>query len=249
MSSVDELINAAFRESNIIPVGSSATEDERTEALQVLNRAVGASVGLVIGETLHDWRVPYDQTTSPVHANPPMLPGTGENAVAKEWPNNPPENSRVVWDGTDQSVFFPSRPCAGSQMALVLPVSAAGTIVLEGNGNAIEGSGSYSVSAADYTEELKWIYRPDLASWQPLKTVSLTDESPLPPDLDELLILSLAVRLAPRFGKKISVEAAGVYAEAQKSARTRYRQSAPAVGTPVISNTEQSFGSSIGWMV
>jgi hypothetical protein len=243
MTLASDIVTAAFREGNIIPVGRAPSGGEQVEGLQLLNRFMLSVYGLVLGEYLSDWQVPYVQRVGDVAAYPPYLPGGQRPLIV---PNNqyPGQNSRIVWDGTEQTVYFPETPGDGARMAFVKASGAGasgppGVLTLNGNGRTIEGSNIYVASSAARA----WIYRADLAGWLAMVPLLLTDTVPFPEELDDVWIVSTFIRLAPRYGKAVSAETAMTQKRLMATLKTRYTQTEviDGGGTELTGGT-QSYG-------
>src|SRR5579864_8645241 len=129
MTLASAIIQSAYREGNLIPVGTSPTTAESTEALERLNRYVQGVYGDMLGENMMDWDAPAPQRTAPVASNYPQAPyptdtlfGFGNPLSADPngniWPF-PPANSRIVFGGVTPTVYFPEAPLDGARMAIV----------------------------------------------------------------------------------------------------------------------------------
>lgn len=244
MTTAAALIQDGFREGNLIPIGTEPTDDEKAEALRALNRLVEGFIGYCIGENLVDWPVPFVQRTGSVAANPPLLPGSVGDAICH---NNayPAANTRIVWDGTDQTIYFPEAPDDGARMAIVKAGSGTGTLTIDGNGRLIEGGASYSSSTADRRH---WIYRADLADWKHLTELAETDEFPFPSKFDDFWICSLSMRLSSRYGKKPGADTVETYRRMKSAITAHYSQSAPGTSGGVqLKPSAQSYDAENWW--
>jgi hypothetical protein len=241
MTTARALITAAFREGNLIPIGTTPNSDELSEALPRLNRYVRGVFGYEMGEELRDWPVPQPQRTAPIAANFPQAPyPTSVDASLLSFPlagdpslsitPYPPKNSRIVWGGkNDMRVFFPEQPDDGSRMSVVAGAGADATkvLTLDGNGRLIENAPEQVQPTPVVPRE--WLYRADLGNWLRVQDMAIDDECPFPPEHDDLWICLLAIRLAPRYNKTIAAETQAIAAAAMKRLKTRYRQSADTV--------------------
>ena len=250
MTAVSSIITTAFREGNITPIGSQPSGAEQTEAVDLLNRLIRSVFGSFAGSPLMDWELPRCQTTNRrVPSNAPLLPGSRRDTTYQLDPRFPPCNARVVWDGTDQTLYFPALPMDGARIAVVANDPAAtGTMTLDGNGRGLETS-TGSLTASD--TPMVWVYRADLARWLQLREVGVGDELPFPGEFDDLWVTGLFIRLAPRFGKQVSPESAQEFLRMKKLFQTQYHQTAPELsGADQLVNTNQSYptGYSSGWM-
>lgn len=244
MTIASALVSQAFREGNLIPIGTAPNAAEAAEGLVLLNNYIFSVFGYEMGEELTDWQVPAPQRTSPVAANYPQLPfptDIGGNIFPLPFgPTTsqaiypfPPPNSRIVFGGwavvgPGFKVYFPEQPNDGARMALIQGSGAgdmgvAGSqIVLDGNGRTIE-----TANTKTYTDPVAaraWLYRADLGDWKAVLPLAAGDDCPFPPELDDLWITRVSMRLAPRFGKPVMSETQATSIMMMKTLKTRYRQ-------------------------
>lgn len=129
MTTATSIIQAGYREGNLIPPGKQPTTDEQTEALAALQRIVDGIMGFELGESLNDWLVPNPQRTAPVAAKWPQGPfnslddpapwaAPGPTSSPNVWPY-PPTNRRIVFGSVTNTVYFPESPLNGSRMGIV----------------------------------------------------------------------------------------------------------------------------------
>lgn len=246
MTAVQTIIQQAYREGNLIPVGTDPTAAELAEGLGRLNPLMKACFGTGLGEQLADWLSPQPQRTAPVAANFPQ--GQLADDLDSTQTPYPPKNSRILWNGTTQTIYFPEAPCDGSRMGLVQvsglwngdPDTPQNTLILAGNGRMIEAAAT--VVYANTGVAAEWFYRADLGAWVQFSAVAATDEMQFPTDLDDLWILLLAMRLAGRYGKALSKETIAALKAAQAGGRQMYTQHQDTVfGARQIPNTWQSY--------
>lgn len=249
MTIASVLIQAAYRENNLIPAGSNPTSAEQTEALALLNSLTNGMFGNEMGEELTDWLAPAPQRTASVAANFPQLPypqsldgnllsnpaATGLSAQMFPFP---PKNSRIVFGGVTTTVWFPESPDDGSRMALAQGSGAGDSgapgqaITLDGNGRTIETSNTKVY--ADPVTARNWLYRADLADWKAVVDLLIGDDCLFHKDFDDFWITSLNIRLSPRFGKVASDETKAINARMLSKFKARYRQA----GTTVYNSSD-----------
>lgn len=250
MTTALSLITSALREGNLIPVGTTPTSAEQTEGLERLNSLITSTFGTLMGEGLSDWVVPQPQRTASVAANYPQLP-LAQNAPASIT-RYPPNNSRLIWGGVTGTIYFPEAPNDGSRMALVQGsgLGSGGAsdaiLTLNGNGRLIGGAGTATVlNPAPATQ---WFYRADTGNWLVVADMALTSSCPFPPELDDLWICLLAMRLAPRYGKTTAPETVNTMKDMKRVFRTRYQQhQVSTYKGEEIPQSMQGFGSAYGW--
>lgn len=267
MTTALSIILDGFREGNLIPVGQSPTAAEQTEALRRLNRFIAGVFGEEMGENLADWPVPLPQRTAPVAANFPQLPyplgldgnllgGPTYSTVASAFAFYPPKNSRLVFGGVTNTVYFPEQPDDGSRMAIVQGSGAGDggavgqVLTLNGNGRTIETANTKTFTfASPAAAPVQWLYRADLGDWVKISfALALTDDIGFPFDLDDLWVCMLAIRLAPAYTKTTAPETSATAMKMLKKLKARYRQA----GTTIyksgdIPNSFQSYAGSRPW--
>lgn len=264
MTTAASIIQAAYREGNLIPVGKNPTDDESTEALAAYNRLVVGILGYKMGENLADWLVPQPQRTSPVSSNYPQFPSFPTYQSSAVF-TNPPNNRRIVWGGTDQTVYFPQKPNDGAQLALV-QASGAGdgsntgdTLIFDGNGYFIEDPADNTFktqvtfefnSGAGNTPlaPQRWFFRADLAQWVLVLGIEEMDQHPYPFEFDDFFICALSKRLAPRYNKIVAQETINTALQTESAFLARYRQPTDTVyGSDQIPRSYQSYIAGQWW--
>lgn len=262
MTTATLLIQAMYREGNLIAVGGSPTATEQTEALALLNRLVNGIFGFEMGENLADWLFPVPQRTAPVAANYPQLPISSFQALpycSTFLSPYPPRNSRVVWGGVTGTLYFPEAPEPGSRMAVVQGSGAGDSgapgqiLTLNGNGRTIQDPGDKAlkntVALTDPITAAQWIYRDDLGQWMLCQDMAIGDDCPFPKEFDDFFICAGLKRLAPRYGKLTARETIETAKTKLAALKARYRQSAPTVyGSQDFPRTGQSYLTGSWWL-
>jgi hypothetical protein len=256
------IIERAYREAAIKALGDGLSSLEYAEGLERLNGFISSLFGGEIGQVLADWQVPGNLRTANAPSNSVALPYpqnlsvSGQPFSPQETPNNnyvfyPPANVRLVWGGQQVAeVFLPEYPSDGARIEIVNAGSPAALTVL-GNGRRI--SGGASLTFAPGAAPLTLFYRADLADWLPVQPLALTDDHPLAPEFDELLVAGTAIRLtaldeiSPQSGTMF------IYERLLKRCQQRYFQ--PGIQAPngdSLRPTEQLYRRGWvgpGWMV
>lgn len=267
MTLASAIIQSAFREGNLIPVGKSPTTDQETEALDKLNRLVRGILGYKMGENLSDWLVPQPQRTSPVSSDYPQFPSYPlyqSSAVFQ----NPPNNQRIVYGGTVQTVYFPQKPNPGGQMALVQATGGGDSgitgdiLTLNGNGYFIQDPAdglfkktvTFAFSTVTPFAPRRWFYRDDLAQWVLVTDLTTgggsayTDALPYPGEFDDFFVCALNKRLAPSYNKIVAQETVQTALQTESAFLARYRQPTNSVyGSDNFPRSYQSYISGQWW--
>lgn len=247
MLTVNDLITRAYRDYNLIPIGTTPTEAEVTETLAVYQSLVDSWFGGPIGILFRDW----EAVPSPTSPNPSRYPFFPETPYVNPvvWPN-PPPNVRIVANLTGPStIYFPPTPGDGARMALVNVGQdfAAAPLTLQGNGRLIEGATSKTYDT-NPTGTVIWFYRAELGNW--LLTTPFTTDSVLPfsSQFDDFQIAALAIRRSGAYGKAIPESTVKAYEDGLRLLKARYWQPQPenVIDGAWRYNTYQSFGGVIG---
>lgn len=265
------VITAAYREGNIIPIGTTPSVNQVNETLPALSRLIRGILGYKMGENLADWLVPQPQRTAPVSANFPQFPsqpdglaGSDASFSSSVFPY-PPNNKRIIWGGTNQKVYFPQKPNAGAQMALVQSSGAGDggltgdTLTLDGNGRTIQGALTQTFSfnsGAGNTPfaPVRWFFRDDLGDWVLVADPTAgngsasTDFLPYPEEFDDFFICALFKRIAPGYSKIVTKETIERALEMESAFLARYRQPTVTVyGSDNFPRSYQSYLSGTWW--
>lgn len=216
MATISEIITEAYREGNLIAVGTTETEAEQAEGLKLLNRLISSLYGYEAGELLNPWNVGRNN----VEYGGTYFEGFEDWFV--------PVNSRLMLnlEGSRTLRLHPA-PDNGARLS-VIDVSKNledNPLTLEGNGRLIEGFPTITLNEDGYSGE--WFYRDDLATWMKLSDLTLTDPSPFPSEYDDMLSIGLAIRLAPRHGFTVSQESLSTFNRLTKTFKSQYKQIIP----------------------
>ncbi|NJL70945.1 MAG: hypothetical protein HC888_04670 [Candidatus Competibacteraceae bacterium] len=220
MTTAQAIVDQAFREGQLVPVGASPTTDERTEGLGRLNAFIKSLIGFDLGELTVEWQVP-PRSTSPVSARYPLEP-VDEKLPDDVWPYPPPNVTLSTKISSATTIYLDQSPCDGARVRLADAGSSA-NLTINANGRTIEAAATITVTpASDAPRE--WIYRKDKSDWVRLSTLSLDDTVPFPEMFDDLLITGLAIRLAPRNGQATSKDTYITYNAMLRKFKAHYKQ-------------------------
>lgn len=212
MTQASSIITDAYRESNLIALGTTPTTAEQTEALRRLNNILSALFDHEIGCKFSDLAV-------------------GTTAEQLELPlytesNRPAANTRLVIRSSQaETIYLPATPKDGNRIAVVDPLNLLSTynVTLDGNGRAIESAASVVLSTNGVSKQ--WMYRADTGNWLPITSLADVDaEMPLPSLFDDYFIGALAVRLNPRYGRETDPTTMAIRQDLLRKMRARYQQ-------------------------
>jgi hypothetical protein len=207
MTLVSDIIQQAYRESNLIPLGASPSSAQSTEALNRLNPLIMASIGTAAGDEFQDinYGGDYDQSD-----------------VIDEWV---PDNARLLLNLTAAvTLQLDPEPYEGQRLAIADVGSNLATynLILDGNGRNVEGAATLTLSTDDLTRQ--WMYRGDTGNWVRIAPLETSDEMPFPVDFDDFFVITLAARINPRYGQELSAESIDALRGARSRLRARYRR-------------------------
>lgn len=218
MTTVSSIINSALRETNLIPLGVTPTQDQLDEGFALLSTIVAGVLGNEAGENLFPMPLGQNGIDSPA----------GYPWWANELPGNifVPTNTRIMCNLTGPgTVNLHPRPHDGARMGIV-DVSQnfdLFPLTINGNGRSIEGDEAMTYDTAG--EIRQWVYREDLGNWVTVIPLDIAGEMPWPPEFDDMFIILLALRLNPRYGQVIHPASAEALKVAQTKFSARYTQS------------------------
>ena len=209
MSTLSQIIQRGFRESQILDIDRAPSAAQEAEALVILNGIIKrhtrpSTVTVWLGDTknIHPQRGTILKDFTPLVDNRAIPQDTFVNLLLDQ----------------SYSVMLPPEPGDGAKLSFI---DVAGTLAsfpltLLGNGNLVAGNTSATLS--DNNSTTTYLYRRDLANWQLVSTLLTTSSMPFPEEFDDMFVIELAIRLNPRYGKEIS----GVTAEMYQQIRSRF---------------------------
>lgn len=209
MTLVSDIIQRAYRETNLIPLAGSVSANQSTEALNLLNTIILQTFGNEAGDELRDLNV-----------------GGGhgefdESDLLTDWV---PDDTRLVLklDAAD-TVDADPYPYEGQRLAFVDVGANLATYnyVIDGNGRTIEGAATMTLSTN--SDSRQWMYRADTANWVKIASLTTADQMPLSAEFDDYFIIALAMRLNPRYGQTIDTASFTVFQKSKSRIRSRYR--------------------------
>lgn len=217
MTTVRSIINSAMRETNLIPLGVTATDDQVGEAFVLLTTIVEDVLGNEAGENLIPFPLGQNDINSP----------SGYPWWANELPGNVflQTNLRIMCnlDGPGNVNLHP-KPHDGARMGVV---DVSGNfdefpLTISGNGRMINGVTEIVLDTAGYKAD--WTYREDLGNWVIVSPLDLDGDMPWPAAFDTMFIIKLAIRLDPRYGLTINALSLQALKESQTKFSARYSQ-------------------------
>jgi hypothetical protein len=228
MTLTSAVINDAFRENNIIPIGAEPTDLQYDEALRELRRIIAGVLGLSIGDRYFDWPVGNLNVTADTDWNQTLWSKVLANARL------------IVNSDTAQTVSLPPDPQDGARIAVIDPENrlSSAPLTLKGNGREVV-SGPELLLNVNGTS-LQLFYRADLGRWVEILPLTGVDpeEFPFPEEFDHYFINRLNMRLSSRYGRAPTEESTATMLIAERNLRSRYYQTQiipPDIGVLLLS--------------
>lgn len=221
MTLVSRILLQAFRESNLVAISATAlSTNQETEALERFNSLVASVIGWEMGENLKQWPVGVTGYADVECLRPEI------------W-RYPPINSMLVLNLTGaETVYLPRHPSDGARVAVqdLGGNLATYNLTLDGNGRLIESARTLALTTDSLNKS--WFYRADLGNWQPVSSLAAADEMPFPIEFDDMFIVLLAMRLNPRFGRKMDAQSVEALRRSRAMFTARYAQREAASQNP-----------------
>lgn len=215
MTLVSSILLDAYRESNLVALpASTLSSTQEAEALRRFTSLIASVIGWEAGENLKQWPVGLAGYESPP-----------ECLRADIW-RYPPVNSMLVLNlAAAETVYLPLHPSDGARVAVqdLGGNLATYNLTLDANGRLIDGARTLTLSTDDLNRT--WFYRADLGDWRQVTTLAAADEMPFPVEFDDMFIILLAMRLNPRYGRKMDPLTATYLRRMQTMFTARYAQS------------------------
>lgn len=203
MTLVSDIITAAYRESNLIPLVSTPNTNQQTEALNRLNPLLMSTIGNEVGDGFTDVNIggDYDQS----------------ELISTCIPLNTRLN--VILTAADTFLLHP-KPQDGQRVAVIGDFDTY-NLIIDGNGRNIESAATVTLSAANTVSQ--WLYRADTGNWFLIEVLEAADTWPLPLEFDDFFITMLALRINPRYGQAVVPETLEYMKRMRSQLRARYR--------------------------
>jgi hypothetical protein len=217
MTLVSDIIRDAYRESNLIAIGTEPSGAQSDEALRLLNRILLAVYGTDSGEELVSVPIGHNNIS-----RPSGYPGA-DVALDVEW--YIPSNTRLVLNlQAPATVYLSPEPDDGDRFAIQDVSNNLSTynLTVYGNGRKIGGAGSVVFSTSGQNAE--YMFRADLGNWIAVTPLTGVDLWPFPQEFDDMFVISLAARLNPRNDTDTTAESVAILKKVTNAFKARYRQ-------------------------
>ena len=220
MTIVSQIITDAYRQSNLLAIGTSPTTLQFDEGLRYLSRIVKSTRGNEAGELLVPFPIGRMNIQRP--SGYPWYDGV----PPANW--FCPENQRLMCNlQQNATIFLHPKPDNGSGLGVQDIAGNLGTypLTLNGNGRLIEGQPFIVINEDD--ANIEWFYRDDIGSWVRITPITIDGEFPFPEAFDDYFITMLAIRLNPSYGTQLDPQSQMVLQRSRTQLRARYFQNIP----------------------
>lgn len=214
MTTIAQLITDAYQINNLIALSVIPSAAEQAKSLRYVNRLFKSLFGNEIGDKLSDGVLSSGGITYPDYAY--SYPINTFNVRS---------NTRILNSSTSAvTIYMPTNPQGGARVSFVDLTGAvsANPVTVVAEDRLIEGVVGKTINTDSEADD--WFYRDDLASWQKISSLELTDEFPLPEEFEELFISLLVLRLDPAQGVTTGEELGYLMKQMVRKLRARYRQ-------------------------
>jgi hypothetical protein len=217
MTLVSDIIRDAYRESNLIAIGTEPSGAQTDEALRLINRIVSSVYGNEEGEEL---------TAFPLGSNDISRPaGYPWYDQAPGWDWFVPPNSRLVCNlSAALTVFLSPNPDDGDRFGVQDISGNLSTYPLTVVGNGRNISGSPSVVFSTDGTNVEYMFRGDLGDWVVVTPLEGSSLWPFPDEFDDMFVIMLAMRVNPRNDTPTAPESVAALKRSTTQFKARYRQ-------------------------
>lgn len=225
-----DIVVQSLRETNIIAIDANPTPSEAEEAVERLQSLVLSVLGNECGYIMEDWVIRNSGMDNPLAVTQPSGYDLSTASIANYTVR--PQSRLVVDLSAAQTVNLDPMPQDGQRFSVVDVAGNFNTynLTINGNGRKIEDATSLVLS--DDSVSKQWLYRADKSNWVSIEPLDIESEMPFPPDFDDYFIISLAMRLNPRYGIDLNQASAARLAQQKPQFIARYSQSRLRIAAP-----------------
>lgn len=214
MTTLSQISGRAYRESQILSIGTDPSDDQTDEAVTILTGIISRHVQ---PPTMTVW---LGDTTDIKVQRGGILPDFTSYVDKIALPQGVYLNAVVTESYT---VLLPPSPGDGARIT-VRDISgnlATYPLTLDGNGNLVNGSPTDDINTNSQTKS--YMFRRDLSDWTVVSDLTSASAMPFPAEFDDMFVIELAMRLNPRYGSEISQVSASMYQDMRSRFKSRYQ--------------------------
>lgn len=213
MTTLNTIISRAYRVSQILDIDRAPSTEQVNEALPILNGIIRRHLrppvmtvwlGNFTGMKRQRGQIFKDFTK-----------------YAQDW-SIPQDVYLNVRAAESHTIYLPSEPGDGARLVIFDYGGTLATypLTIVGNGNLIDDGEDLVMSTNG--ERVELMYRRDLANWQVITNLGLSQNLPFAEDFDLVFEIELAMNLNPRYGNEMGGVLIEVYRSALSMFNSRY---------------------------
>lgn len=213
MTTLNTIINRAYRVSQILDIDREPSDAQVNEALALLRGIIRRHLRPPVMTVWLGSLTSIKRQKGQVFKD--FTPYVRDLSIPQDVYVN--VNATEAYD-----LFLPSDPGDGARLVVFDYGSTFATnpLTLIGNGNLIDTGPELELNTNGQRVEL--MYRRDLANWQLISTLGLSQNLPFAEDFDIIFEIELAMNLNPRYGNEMGGVLIEVYRSALSMFNSRY---------------------------
>lgn len=228
MTTLQTIINGAYRERQVLDIGETPSAAQSAEALTLLQGIIARCI--------------VQKPQSIITLGTP--PTTGLKASARDF--TPylsslamPHNTYIHANLTAATTIkLPFNAGDGSRLVFVDVGGNFATVplTLDGNGSLVDAAHSKVLSTNG--QRADFMYRRDLAEWRSVSPLTASSTVPFPEEYDDMLVLLLAARILSRYGRALDDVSATLLQDMRARFDAQYRRTGSDVEMDALFETE-----------
>lgn len=218
MTLVSDIIRDAYRESNLIAIGTEPSGAQNDEALRLLNRFVASVYGNEAGERLQPLVIGRNNIEKPSG-----YPWYNTTPFEGDWCI--PQDARLILNLEEAlTVYLDPNPQDGQRFAVQDKSGNLSTynLTIEGNGRTITGDNSLVLD--EDNSNTQYIYEQNSGDWRLISPLVETDTFPFASEFEDFFVIGLTLRLNPRNDVQIDGQSMESFKRYYRQFAARYSQ-------------------------
>ncbi len=228
MTTLSEIIDAAYRERQLLDIGETPSAEQSEEALTLLQGIIARAIVQKPQSIVTLGAKPVTSLKARPRDFTPYLKDMAlpqnvyvhaqlESPVTVLMPYNAGDGARLVF--VDVAGNFASNP-----------------LTLDGNGSLVDAAATKVLSTNG--QRADFMYRRDLAEWRTVAPLISSSTMPFPEEYDDMFVLMLATRLLSRYGREIDAGSEALLSEMRERFDAQYRRTGSDVEFDVLFEQE-----------
>lgn len=228
MATLQNIIDAAYRERQVVDIDTLPTTAQSAEALVLLRGIISRAIvqkpqSIVTLGTKPKTGVKSSQRDFTPYLNDAAMPqnvyvhANLEAPATVLMPFNAGDGARLVF--VDVAGNFATTP-----------------LTLNGNGSLVDAADSKVLDTNGIRAD--FMYRRDLAEWRSVAPLLSSSVMPFPEEYDDMFVLMLSARILSRYGREIDGASSGLLEEMRDRFSAQYRRTGSDVESDVLFEVE-----------